>query len=425
MTASATRPGKWRIRWAERENAHRGRAYAAAIDAWSGREADLRAMRAAGASYSGRHDDGSLPVALRRDERIYLTLSGVQAVEAPNAAELAAVTPALPPTAATWGPVPAGIRVGDSGTAVVTTRRLLFLGPTRNREWSYDKLTGLIHDPIAPMTMMQVSNRKTTSGVLIHPAAAASFRFNLQLAIVEAAGDRAALVAHLDQLIGEHLYRRPTPPILAEPGHAPAHAAWSPLRIVGVAAAVFVLLICVVGVFLPNPPVKPTPGPGLAVRAATTAPAAPAIAIPATTPSASSPAVVSPAAVTATTGSAASPASAAARPSPAQPPAAPKPAAKPAPKPKPKPKPINLCGAPQNPAVYTFCGGSLIRSPDDGACLYFACIDAFDDGKGYMIQCMDGMLSMSGGRPGSCSHHRRQSPERLPPLSPPGPKAYR
>jgi hypothetical protein len=67
---------------------------------------------------------------------------------------------------------------------------------------------------------------------------------------------------------------------------------------------------------------------------------------------------------------------------------------------------VNLCGAPANPLGYTFCGsGSLIRSPDATVCDYFDCIPAFWDGVGYMIQCQDDTVSMSGGRSGSCSRH--------------------
>ncbi|MQA28020.1 MAG: hypothetical protein GEU94_21785 [Micromonosporaceae bacterium] len=68
-------------------------------------------------------------------------------------------------------------------------------------------------------------------------------------------------------------------------------------------------------------------------------------------------------------------------------------------------KPVNLCGAPQNPYGYGFCGGSYIYKPKAGVCSYCRCIDYFWNGKGYMIQCKDGMVSMSGGRRGSCSHH--------------------
>jgi hypothetical protein len=38
-------------------------------------------------------------------------------------------------------------------------------------------------------------------------------------------------------------------------------------------------------------------------------------------------------------------------------------------------------------------------------CSTYACIDNFDSGIGYIVQCADGMWSHSGGRPGACSYH--------------------
>ena len=92
-------------------------------------------------------------------------------------------------------------------------------------------------------------------------------------------------------------------------------------------------------------------------------------------------------------------------------PAAPSPT--PTPKPTPKPAPVrtkpvvrSTCGAPANPWGYNFCGrGAHIYSAADGVCGYFDCINNFGNGTGYMVQCNDGMYSMSGGRRGACSYH--------------------
>jgi hypothetical protein len=66
----------------------------------------------------------------------------------------------------------------------------------------------------------------------------------------------------------------------------------------------------------------------------------------------------------------------------------------------------SLCGAPDNPYGYNFCGrGGLITSPPADICLYFECIPNFDNGSGYMVECHDTMYSMSGGRQGACSYH--------------------
>lgn len=75
--------------------------------------------------------------------------------------------------------------------------------------------------------------------------------------------------------------------------------------------------------------------------------------------------------------------------------------------PQPKPTPaIALCGAPQNPMGYNYCAdGALIIDPDLDTCAYFDCIKSWSDGKGYMEQCRDDTVSMSGGRSGSCADH--------------------
>lgn len=69
------------------------------------------------------------------------------------------------------------------------------------------------------------------------------------------------------------------------------------------------------------------------------------------------------------------------------------------------PKP-SLCGAPENPFGYNFCGrGGYIYSPAGTVCSYFDCIANFYNGSGYMVECSDGTYSMSGGRRGACSYH--------------------
>ncbi|GAA4636909.1 hypothetical protein GCM10023196_088550 [Actinoallomurus vinaceus] len=64
------------------------------------------------------------------------------------------------------------------------------------------------------------------------------------------------------------------------------------------------------------------------------------------------------------------------------------------------------CGAPPNPDRLNFCGrGSKVYNPPADVRSYFECIPNFSNGRGYMVQCNDGAYSMSGGRPGTCSHH--------------------
>jgi hypothetical protein len=42
-------------------------------------------------------------------------------------------------------------------------------------------------------------------------------------------------------------------------------------------------------------------------------------------------------------------------------------------------------------------------------CSTHDCIDNFDNGTGYIVQCVDGEWSHSGGRPGACSYHRGET----------------
>jgi len=82
-------------------------------------------------------------------------------------------------------------------------------------------------------------------------------------------------------------------------------------------------------------------------------------------------------------------------------------APKPSPKPAPKPPPVvNFCGAPSNPWGYNFCGrGGLIHNPATSFCSYFApCVSTFWTAtNGYVVQCVSGKWSHSGGVSGACS----------------------
>jgi hypothetical protein len=74
--------------------------------------------------------------------------------------------------------------------------------------------------------------------------------------------------------------------------------------------------------------------------------------------------------------------------------------------PPPTAPPRSLCGAPNNPWGYNFCGGGTISSPPSNFCSYFNCIPSFwTSTNGYVEQCADGTYSHSGGRQGSCSSH--------------------
>jgi hypothetical protein len=62
-----------------------------------------------------------------------------------------------------------------------------------------------------------------------------------------------------------------------------------------------------------------------------------------------------------------------------------------------------------NPWCYNFtaAGGTVITSPPAAFCSgqYFSCIPNFVNGVGHVEECVDGLYSLSGGQPGSCSRH--------------------
>ena len=80
----------------------------------------------------------------------------------------------------------------------------------------------------------------------------------------------------------------------------------------------------------------------------------------------------------------------------------------PTPKPAPTQAPATT-GIDGNPWGYNFQPGNLITSPPTNFCNYFPCIATFvsadDPDGGYVVQCVDGKFSQSGGESGSCSHH--------------------
>lgn len=99
-------------------------------------------------------------------------------------------------------------------------------------------------------------------------------------------------------------------------------------------------------------------------------------------------------------------------PSPAAAAPAPQPTPKPAPKPSlappppPPPPSPSLCGAPANPWGYNFCGrGGPIYNPPSNFCVYFnPCVSTFWTAtSGYVVQCVSGKWSHSGGVSGACS----------------------
>jgi hypothetical protein len=101
----------------------------------------------------------------------------------------------------------------DTGTAVVTDRRVVFVGPKQTREWLWGKVIAVEHEPDAPWTAVPVENRQKVSGIAYSAPAAPKVRFRLDLAQAVAAGATDALVAELEADRAEHAQHRPGAPL--------------------------------------------------------------------------------------------------------------------------------------------------------------------------------------------------------------------
>ncbi|WP_328650815.1 hypothetical protein OG598_21655 [Micromonospora sp. NBC_00330] len=243
MTVTSVACAPWRIAWAERENERRQRAYRDATDAWRHRDDHLARLRIEAASFLGcTQPRTGLPVELDDDELVFRVLPVAQLVEAE-----ARHIPGLPTPGGSCSfaetsseALPAGLRVVDTGMAVVTSRRVAFGGREHRREWRYADLVGPAHHPDVPVTLLP--DRCRLQGLLVPANASVNFRFYLTLA---AADDRAAVVAQVDELLAAHRAARPTPLLLVDPDDAPLTAVRPDRRALGaaaVAAVVFVTL---------------------------------------------------------------------------------------------------------------------------------------------------------------------------------------
>lgn len=301
---------------------------------------------------------------LQRRETVIWSGSGVHLVEARSAPQLPTLDSAysgleldqllgrLP------GPLPDDVRILDKGTAVITTTRALFAGGRHRREWTYGRVRGLGHVANTPVTLFRLGAPKVF-GLLLPEPITVEFRFLLGLALADRAKARHLLGQRLERLLAEHGASRPVPP--PQPRHRSATRAAGSV-VAAVAAAVAVLAFF--WIRTNGTPVAavdpPTSSQSTSQRAA-----GQVTRTPSPTPSTPS--------------------------TPDTPPPTPT---------------ASLCGAPSNPYGYHFCdGGALVRNPDPQVCEYFTCIWNFSSGRGYLVQCEDGMVSLWGGLNGVCGEH--------------------
>ncbi|WP_433356445.1 hypothetical protein ACQPYV_05505 [Micromonospora saelicesensis] len=243
MTVTSVACAPWRIAWAERENERRQRAYRDATDAWRHRDDHLARLRIEAASFLGcTQPRTGLPAELDDDELVFRVLPVAQLVEAE-----ARHIPGLPRPGGLCSfaetssqALPAGLRVVDTGMAVVTSHRVVFGGREHRREWRYADLVGPAHHPDVPVTLLP--DRCRLQGLLVPANAVVNFRCYLTLAATD---DRGAVIAQVDALLAAHRADPPAPLLLVDPDDAPLTAVRPDRRALGaaaVAAVVFVTL---------------------------------------------------------------------------------------------------------------------------------------------------------------------------------------
>ncbi|WP_192580003.1 hypothetical protein, partial [Micromonospora sp. AMSO31t] len=235
------------IAWARRQNERRRRAYEAAARTWRRRTEHLERLRIEATGFHGCALPGTeLPVELDDGEVVYRIVPVVELVEAEarHVPGLPAPDPAL--TADLLDPadgaLPAGMRVVDTGAAVVTDRRVAFAGPAGRREWAHGDLLGLGHHPDLPVTLLHPGDGRRPAGLRVPVTGAANFRFYLTLAYATATGTRDAVGTQLDALLAAHRAARPRPPRPLGVADAPTERRRPERLVAAGAVAVAVLL---------------------------------------------------------------------------------------------------------------------------------------------------------------------------------------
>lgn len=197
---------KARIQFAAKVKAHtrsladhatRVAAHDAEMSSWTARQAHLTQLREEARSAQGVEDGRSAGVRLKRGERLYMVCNG-SLVEHRTRQNV--------PTLVT----------ADSGRVAITNLRVVFFGPSKKRDWNFDKLEQR-EDVREDMTLIRVSNRKTLSGVRYSDPE--RFRLYLELALHPSGQTRQRLVENIQRELLAHSAIRPAPP--AEPPAAP------------------------------------------------------------------------------------------------------------------------------------------------------------------------------------------------------------
>lgn len=202
-------------------------------DAWADELLHCLELAKGGGSTAADDPDGLIPLMLKAGEQVFTIAQGAglveprrlpgqwvgrsQGVSVRIAKGLTYRVGANRGTYQQGAEVPTAI---DFGTITVTNQRVVFQGAKQTREWLYSKMLGFQHDPDAPVTYLQVSNRQKTSGFLYDEANAPKVRLRLAVALAWADGDASEVVPVLQEMMTEH--RASLPPGLPVEADDPA-----------------------------------------------------------------------------------------------------------------------------------------------------------------------------------------------------------
>ncbi|MEY4972138.1 MAG: hypothetical protein RL399_95 [Actinomycetota bacterium] len=97
----------------------------------------------------------------------------------------------------------------DQGVAMLTTERLIFVGPLKTQEWDFDKLLMISTTEDESDYFINVSNRQKTSGVRFSPATGREFNRFLGSAAAAHEHGYEKVIAELEKLKSEALAIEP------------------------------------------------------------------------------------------------------------------------------------------------------------------------------------------------------------------------
>lgn len=228
-----------RQRKEEKRRAEAVKGYEQALAAWQQEADELQAFLDSAQEFRGYSaeelagQDISGPILLKKGERVFVVIEGVSLVEPRQGRGqysggysgfsfriVKGVRYHVGGSRGQYTPGEEKPALIDTGTATITSQRVVFQGPKQSREWTYSKLIGYQHDSQHPMTMLQVSNRQKASGLLYTQESAEQIHFLLALATTLFNDSLNALITSIKGELADHEASKPLPP--AAPPQLPA-----------------------------------------------------------------------------------------------------------------------------------------------------------------------------------------------------------